>query len=151
MNSESRRARWCDDRGSASAEVVLLAPVLVLLLVFVAVVVHRGVDARLRLNDTAHQAARAASIERTGVRAAAQARSTAAVALTEAGITCQSLAVDTDSGGLRPGGTVSVTVTCGVDFGEAVLLGVPGGKRLSATAIEPVDTYRSATVSGGAR
>ncbi|WP_434450165.1 TadE/TadG family type IV pilus assembly protein [Lentzea sp. E54] len=151
MNSGSRRAWWREDRGSASAEVVLLTPVLVLLLVFVAVVVHRGVDARLRLNDTAHQAARAASIERTGVRAAAQARSTAAVALTAAGITCQSMAVDTDTGGLRPGGTVSVTVTCGVDFGDAVLLGVPGGKRLSATAIEPVDTYRSVTVSGGGR
>ncbi|HEX8866297.1 MAG TPA: pilus assembly protein TadE, partial [Lentzea sp.] len=69
-----------------------------------------------------------------------------------AGITCQSMAVDTDTGGLRPGGTVSVTVTCGVDFGDAVLLGVPGGKRLSATAIEPVDTYRSTvTASGGGR
>ncbi|HEX8864347.1 MAG TPA: TadE/TadG family type IV pilus assembly protein, partial [Lentzea sp.] len=77
MNLGSRRAWWRDDRGSASAEVVLITPILILLLVFVAVVVHRGVDARLRLNDTAHQAARAASIERTGIRAAAQARSTA--------------------------------------------------------------------------
>lgn len=138
---------WRADRGSVAAEVTLVTPFLIMLLVFVAVVIHRGVDARLRLDDAAHEAARAASIERTPATATAAARSTAASALSSAGVTCASLAVDTATAGMRPGGTVSVTVTCAVDFGDALILGVAGQKRLSATAIEPVDTWRSVTVS----
>jgi Flp pilus assembly protein TadG len=140
-------AWWHDDRGSVAAEVTLVAPFLVMLLVFVAVVIHRGVDARVRLNDAAHQAARAASIERTTARAAAAAESTAATALASAGVVCQSLSVDTATGGLTPGGTVTVTISCTVDFGDALVLGVPGQKSLSATASEPVDTWRSVTVN----
>lgn len=141
-------AWWRADRGSVAAEVTIAAPFLVMLLVFVAVVIHRGVDARLRIEDAAHQAARAASIERTSATAAAAAQSTGISALSSAGVTCVSLTVDTATGGMRPGGTVSVTVSCAVDFGDALILGVPGEKRLSATAVEPVDTWRS--VSGNA-
>jgi Flp pilus assembly protein TadG len=136
-------AWWCADRGSVAAEVTLVAPLMVMLLVFVAVVIHRGVDARLRLDDAAHQAARAASIERTPATAVEAAQSTASAALSSAGVTCSSLTVDTATGGLRPGGTVSVTISCSVDFGDALILGVPGQKRLAATAVEPVDTWRS--------
>ncbi|ONI71361.1 pilus assembly protein TadE [Actinosynnema sp. ALI-1.44] len=144
-------AWWRADRGSVAAEVTIAAPFLVMLLVFVGVVIHRGVDARLRIEDAAHQAARAASIERTSATATAVARSTATSALSSAGVTCVSLTVDAATGGMRPGGTVSVTVSCTVDFGDALILGVPGEKRLSATAVEPIDTWRSAsgTASGG--
>ncbi|WP_312872664.1 pilus assembly protein TadE [Kibdelosporangium persicum] len=136
-----------------AAEVTVAAPFLIILLVFVAVVIHRGVDARLRLDDAAHQAARAASIERTSARAIAAAQATASSALASAGVACASLNVATSTGGLWPGGTVSVTVSCVVDFGDALILGVPGEKRLSATAVEPVDTWRSGPVNtpgGGA-
>jgi Flp pilus assembly protein TadG len=142
-------AWWRDDRGSAAAEVTLLAPILVMLLLFVGVVIHRGVDARLRINDAAHQAARAASIERTSTRATAAADTAATAALSSAGVTCRELQVNTSTGGLNPGGAVTVTVSCAVDFGDAFILGVPGRKRLSSTASQPVDTWRSATVSGG--
>ncbi|WP_143027948.1 TadE/TadG family type IV pilus assembly protein [Lentzea albidocapillata] len=143
--SPCRRSWWREDRGSASSEMVLVTPLLVMLLVFVAVVVHRGVDARLRINDVAHQAARAASLERTSARAAGQARATATAALASAGVTCRSVAVDIATAGLQPGGTVTVTVSCDVDLGDALMLGA-GQKRLSATAIEPVDTYRSGAI-----
>ncbi len=136
-------AWWRADHGSVAAEVSIVAPFLVMLLVFVAVVIHRGVDARIRLDDTAHQAARAASIERTPAAATAAAQSTAGAALSAAGVVCRSLAVRTATDGLRPGGAVRVTVSCDVDFGDALFLGVSGGKRLSASAIEPVDTWRS--------
>ncbi|WP_246127719.1 TadE/TadG family type IV pilus assembly protein [Amycolatopsis rhizosphaerae] len=127
-----------------AAELTLVTPFLVMLLVFIAVVIHRGVDARLRLNDAAHQAARAASIENTPAAAAAAARSTAAGGLASAGVTCQSLDVETSTSALRPGGTVTVAIACVVDFGDALILGVAGQRRLSATAIEPVDIWRSA-------
>jgi Flp pilus assembly protein TadG len=135
-------AWWRTDDGSATAEATLLTPVLVMLLVFVAVVVHRGVTARIRLDDAAHQAARAASIERTPTAATSAARTTAAAALASAGVVCRSLSI-TITGGLRPGGTVSVTVSCDVDLGDALMLGVSDGKRLSASAVESVDVWRS--------
>lgn len=140
---------WREDRGSVTSEAVLVTPLLVMLLVFVAVVVHRGVDARLRINDAAHQAARAASLERTGARAAGQARSTATAALASAGVTCRSMTVDIATADLRPGSAVTVTVSCDVDLSGALMLGAGGQKRLSATAIEPVDTYRAAIANAG--
>nr|WP_256388096.1 pilus assembly protein TadE [Allokutzneria sp. NRRL B-24872] len=126
-----------------AAEITVIAPFLLMLLVFVGVLIHRGVEARLRLEDAAHQAARAASIQRHPVAATTAARSSAANALSSAGLACTSLTVDIATGGLRPGGTVTVTITCAVDLGDALLLGVPGTKRLSATVTEPVDTWRS--------
>lgn len=136
------------DRGSATAEVTLVAPLLMVLLLFIAVAIHRGVDAQLRINDAAHQAARAASIQRTVPAASAAAKATAASALSSAGLSCQALTVDASTGGLRPGGTIAVTLTCNVNFGDALLLGVPGSKTLSAAASEPIDVWRSAAGSG---
>jgi Flp pilus assembly protein TadG len=144
---EHRRGRgwvawWRADRGSVAAEVTIAAPFLIMLLVLVAVLIHRGVDARLRIEDAAHQAARAASIQRTPATATTAAQSTASSALSSAGVSCASLTVNTATGGMRPGGTVTVTLTCTVDFGDALILGVPG-KAVSATAIEPIDTWRA--------
>ena len=120
----------------------MIAPALVLILVFVAVVVHRGVGARLRIDDAAHQAARAASIARTVEGARSSAKEVAAMALADAGSMCRDLAVEVDTTALRPAGVVRATVSCRVDLGDALLLGVAGDRLLTATAIEPVDTFR---------
>jgi Flp pilus assembly protein TadG len=140
---------WRAERGSVTAEAVLIAPVLVMLLVFVAVVVHRGVDARLRLDDAAHQAARAASLQRTSAAADAAAQATATSALVHAGLVCRDAAVTTTTSS-SPGSTAVVNVRCTVDFGQALVLGVPGSRTLSATASEVVDTFRSQPAAGGA-
>lgn len=140
---------WRSDRGSVAAEVSIVTPFLIMLLVFVAVVIHRGVDARIRLDDAAHQAARAASTERSSAAAGSAAQSTAAAALSTAGVVCLALSVHTSTGGLLPGGAVRVTVTCEVDFGDALIPGAPDGTRMSATAVEPVDTWRSTPDPGG--
>ncbi|WP_240522161.1 TadE/TadG family type IV pilus assembly protein [Amycolatopsis vastitatis] len=124
-----------------TAEAVLLTPVLVLLLVFIAVVVHRGVDARLRLDDVAHQAARAASQQRTTTAATAAARDTATSALARAGIVCHDVSTSATTTA-SPGGTVVVVVRCTVDLGQALLLGV-ASRTMQATATEVIDTYRS--------
>ena len=138
---------WRGDRGSVASEVTLLAPFLILLLVFVAVFIHRGVEVRLRLDDAAHQAARAASLQRSAGAATAAAQATAEAALAPSGVmsgaTCAGLTTDTATAAMRPGGTVTVTLTCTVDLADATVLGVPGQIRLLATATEPVDTYRS--------
>lgn len=139
---EKLRRWWRADEGSATAELAVITPVLVMLLVFVAVVVHRGVGARLRIDDAAHQAARAASIARTTDTARSAAYEVAATALSEAGAMCRDLTVDVDTAGLQPAGTVAATVSCRVDLGDALLLGIAGDRLLVATALEPVDTFR---------
>ena len=53
------------------------------------------------------------------------------------------------SGAPAARGTVSVTVSCTVNFSDALILGVPGQKQLSATALEPIDTWRSVAVNTG--
>jgi Flp pilus assembly protein TadG len=138
---------WRAERGSVTSELVLVVPVLAMLLVFVGVFIHRGVDARLRLNDVAHQAARTATLERSAAAAVAAAQSVATAALASAGVVCQSLSIDTNAGGLRPGGAVTVTVSCTVDLGDALILSLPY-TRLSATASETVDVWRAAAMAG---
>ncbi|OZM76583.1 TadE/TadG family type IV pilus assembly protein [Pseudonocardia sp. MH-G8] len=137
---------WRAERGSAATELTLLAPVLVMVLVLVAVVAHRVVDARLRLDSAAHQAARAASIERSAADAERAADELAATVLGSAGPSCADLAVATDTSGFRAGGTVTVTVSCSVDLTGGLLLGVPGRTEVTATATEPLDTFRSTVV-----
>ncbi|WP_091679332.1 TadE/TadG family type IV pilus assembly protein [Amycolatopsis marina] len=153
MTRHSRTARgwlrrwWAAGGGSVTAEAVLITPLLVMLLVFVAVVVHRGVDARLRLDDAAHQAARAATLHRSTPAAATAARDTAGAALAQAGLVCRDVAT-TLTGTPDPGAVVTVRVRCTVDFGQALLLGVPGETTLESTASEVVDTHRSQPGTG---
>ena len=138
---------WRAEGGSAATELTLLAPVLVMVLVLVAVVAHRVVDARLRLDSAAHHAARAASIERSAAGAERAADDLAATVLGSAGPGCADLAVVTDTSGFRAGGTVTVTVSCSVDLTGGLLLGVPGRTDVTATATQPLDTFRSTEVA----
>lgn len=143
MQAAARLRRWwIAERGSVTAEAVVATPLLIMLLVFLAVVVHRGVDARLRLDDVAHQAARAATLQRSTTAAVTVARDTASAALAQAGLVCRGVTT-TISGTLAPASAVTVRVRCTVDFGQAILLGVPGRKTLESAASEVVDTYRS--------
>ncbi|SEP53402.1 TadE/TadG family type IV pilus assembly protein [Amycolatopsis saalfeldensis] len=139
------RARLCvlrrDERGSAAAELTLLTPLLILLLLFV-VLCGRLADTKLRINDVAHQAARAATLARTPSQATANAQTTASAALASAGITCQSLTVSTDTQGLKPGSTVTVTVSCSVGLGDLTMLGVPGSRTFESSFSSPVDVWR---------
>ena len=133
------------DDGSATAEVTLVAPLLIMLLVLVGVVVHRGVDARIRIDDAAHQAARAASLERTPNAADTMADAIAGRALSAAGVACRHHDVTTSAGSLQPGDTVHVTVACEVDLGDALIPGLAATRRVAATASEPIDQWRSAS------
>jgi Flp pilus assembly protein TadG len=143
----ARRPWWTTwrhgDQGSASAEITLLTPVLVMLLVVIGIVIHRGVETRLRIDAAAHQAARAASLEHTPAAATTAARATVARALSASTTTCRHHEITTSTGSLRPGSSVTVTVTCDVDLADALLPGLPTTRRVSATAREPVDRWRS--------
>lgn len=131
-----------DQRGSATVELTLLAPLLILLLLFV-VFCGRLADTRLRINDAAHQAVRAATLARSSTQTQADAQSTTDSALASAGVACQNLAVDAHTGAMQPGSTVTVTVTCHIALSDLTGLGIPGAVATHATASSIVDIYRS--------
>ncbi|WP_436788887.1 TadE/TadG family type IV pilus assembly protein [Yinghuangia sp. YIM S10712] len=130
-----------DEHGSATVELVLLVPLLVLVLLFV-VAVGRFASARGLVDDAAHQAARAASLTRSAPAAERAAYDAAHAALAGAGVTCTSLAVSVNTDRFAPGGRVRVAVSCTVSLAEMSALGLPGHRTLEGSASSVVDTHR---------
>lgn len=130
-----------NERGSASMELVLITPAVLLLLLFV-VAGGRLVLSRERVDAAARDAARAGTIARSAPTAQADARRAANARLAEAGVTCRTLDVHVDLTDFRPGGTVTTTINCTVDLADLTLLGVPGTRTITSTAVETVDTFR---------
>ena len=146
-----RAARVGDDeRGSVAAELTLLVPALLVLLLFV-VFCGRLAEARLRVDDAAHQAARAATLARSASQADVDGRAAAQESLAWAGVSCQQLAVEVRSAGFQPGGVVSVTVTCRVGASNLALLAVPGTVAVSARAESVLDRWRGPSTAVGGR
>jgi Flp pilus assembly protein TadG len=128
------------ERGTATVELVLLAPVVFALLAFI-VGLGRSADARGRLTGAARDAARAASLTNTSDAASAAAHDTALTDLDGAGLECKSPQVSTDTSRFRPGGQVQVTIRCTLDLSSLVISGLPGTSTLTAHATVPLDTY----------
>lgn len=143
MRRLGRRARG--EGGSATAELVILTPLLILFLLFV-VALGRLAGARIEVDGAAAQAARAASIAYSPAQATADAQQTASSALSSQHVTCARLTVATDTADFVPGGTVAVTVSCAVDLSTLTGLHLPVTETLSNSFVEPIDAYRS--VSG---
>lgn len=129
--------RWRNDRGSASVELAILAPLVALLLGAV-VLVGRVQLARADVEGAARSAARDLSIARDPYVAADGVRASLVTTLNVGSPTCRTLSFTPEIAPAR----VSVTLTCTVDFREAAVLPVPGSMSVSASASEVIDTYR---------
>lgn len=137
-----RLARLGDDEcGSVAAELTLLTPALLVLLLFV-VFCGRLAEARLRLEDAAHQAARAATIARGPTQASIDARAAARNSLAQAGVSCRHLTTDTQLAGFQPGATLSVTLTCRLGTSDLALLSLPTTIEVFARADSVIDRWR---------
>ena len=135
------RSRFTE-RGSATTELVLITPVLIIMLLFVVALgriaaSRAGVDAAAR--DVAREAANARSI----AEAVASSDPTARGDLREGGVTCRSLAVGLDTNNFRAGGTVTATVSCTVALRDLVALGLPASRTITARFTAPIDLYRA--------
>jgi len=140
-----RRLCAAGDAGSSTAEAALLTPLLVAVLLLV-VLCGRLVTAKMDLQAAASAAARSASIARSDAAARAEADRTARETLAGRGVTCQQASVTVTTGGLRPGGAVTVTVACTVPLADLALLAVPGSRTVQATATSPVDVWRGVSL-----
>lgn len=137
-----RRARHRrGEHGSATAELVLLTPLLILFVLFI-VGLGRLAHARALVGDAAAQAARAATLHYLNPGQAAQAaQQTAADALRSAGLSCASQSTSVDTAGDHPGGSITVTLRCRVDLSAVTAAGFPGSDTLQAAFTAPIDTY----------
>lgn len=138
----SVRARLRDDRGTIAVEVAVIAPALLFLMLLV-VYAGKVSEADGNVERAASDAARAASLRQHSSDAADDAQTTAAADLTAAGVPCLDVTTAVDTDDFDPGGTVTVTVSCEASMADVTLLGVPGRRTFTATAVEVIDTYRS--------
>lgn len=130
--------------GSATLELVVLAPALLALLLLV-VASGRVALARGQVDGAARDAARAASLQRSWSTAEAAARDMAAASLAAQHVNCGPMTVRVAGTFTAPAGTpaaVQVTVGCTVPLGDIALPGLPGAKTLTANYTTVLDTYR---------
>lgn len=123
-----------DDRGSLSAETVLLAPVFLLFLLFL-VGAGRVVEAQGEVNGAARDAARAASVERTLADAEDAAAEVARAALSGE---CEP-EVSLAGTEWKEGGRVHAQVTCSLDL---EFLGFGAAKEMKGDSVVPLEQFR---------
>lgn len=133
--------RPISERGSATLELTLLTPVLLLMLVFLVFLGRLG-QARNDVDRAAREAARAASLARQPEEAQAAGVDAAHATLLPGAVSCSRMAVTVETTGFAAGGAVSATVDCTVELADVAGLGVPGATTLSASFREPLDVYR---------
>ena len=133
-----------------TTEFVVLAPILILVVLLV-VGLGRYAHGTQLVEQAAAAAARAASLSTTATQAEGRAAQAAAGSLSDAGMSCTGMTTDVDTGNFRPGGVVTVTVTCAADLSGLALSGLPGAVTMSATGRAPLETLRQITDSGDQR
>jgi Flp pilus assembly protein TadG len=133
------------ERGSATLELVVWAPGLLLLLGLLAVA-GRVTTAQGAVEQAAVDAARTASIARTPGEARTDAHATAGATLSGSALHCTTLTVAVDTRGFAvPVGqpaTVTTTVRCPLRLADLAIPGLPGSRTVTARASSPLDTFR---------
>src|SRR5664280_370971 len=146
-----RRPRLAGEGGSASLELAIIAPVL-LVLIGLVVMGGRFAMASTAITGVAGAAARDASLARSPAGARAAAFSSAQATLASQSLHCQGrpiVAVDTSGFAAAPGTPASVTVdvTCVVVVNGLDVPGLPSTRTLHERAVSPLDSYRSTTTT----
>jgi Flp pilus assembly protein TadG len=140
-------AKADDDRGNAPLELLMLAPI-ILLLISMIVAAGRITVAQGAADAAAREAARQASIAPNQAAAEQAAMSSATNALRADGLDCEPQVSLPGLGAAfgSPIGTsapVRARVTCTVRLSDLLVPGLPGSLSLSASFTSPLDPYRS--------
>ncbi|MEP7025597.1 MAG: TadE/TadG family type IV pilus assembly protein [Actinomycetota bacterium] len=138
------RSRLRADDGDATLELLVLAPV-VLILVGLLVAAGRTSIAQGSVEAAARDASRQASIARTPAEARAAAIASARLALSHDSLGCTPVVTVDVTGFSVPVGrpaNVSAQVSCTVRLSDLLVPGLPGSKTLRASFTSPLDPYR---------
>ena len=131
------------DRGEANAlGLVLIAPAAVALAVVI-LWVGRQVDTDAQMQAASSAAAHAAALQRTPAAAATAARSTATAMLNDAKACAAGPVVSIDTTSFRPGGEVTVIVSCSPERTDLALVSPPA-TTFTAMATATIDVHRAA-------
>ena len=128
------------ERGSATVELVLLAPALVLVIGFTVFAGRLGL-AGMDVRHAAAAAARAASVTQTPAAAVTAAHAQATANLASSSVSCVDPGVDV-AAVMDPASSVTVSVACPIALSDLTVFGLPGASVIHARAVEPVDVYR---------
>lgn len=140
----TRRHRAASDDGGLSLEMVIIAPLLIMVLLLITGFA-RVAAANSTVDSAAYSAARAASIARGSGQASGDAQTAAQQVLNQEGIKCPAkVSVDTSGFGTEPGETASVQVNinCPVQLSDLAVPGMPGTVEITSDASSVIDTYR---------
>ena len=129
------------DRGSMTTELVVLAPIVIVLLLLV-VGLGRYAHGNQLVEQAAAAAARAASLTGTAAQANIHAQRAASGSLADAGVSCGGMTTSVDVGSFRPGGVVTVTITCTADLSDIAISGLPGTAAFTATGRAVLEAHR---------
>jgi Flp pilus assembly protein TadG len=133
------------ERGSATLELAIIGPALIVLLAVV-IAAGRIQVAGGAVEQAAAAGAREASIARTPAAAAAIAEAAATRVLTQQDLDCVALTVTTDTSGyavpVGQVGQVGATVTCVVPLSDLGVPVLPGARTLTAQSTSVLDRYR---------
>ena len=145
----ARNGRWpITDDGTASLELVILAPI-ILALIGLVIAAGRAAIAQGSVDAAARDAARQASISLSPAAARQAALSSALAALRADGLGCRPVVRLYLAGFSAPPGQparVSASVSCVVPLSGLLAPGVPGSRTLTARFASPLDPYRSRAI-----
>jgi Flp pilus assembly protein TadG len=131
------------DRGDANAlGLVLIAPVAIALALMI-LWIGRKVDTDAQVQAASSSAAQAAARQRNPAAAVVAAQAAATAMLTDAKACSSGPAIAIDTSQFRPGGEVTVVVTCSPQDSDLVGLGASTA-RFVASSTASIDTYRAA-------
>ncbi len=130
-----------DEHGSLTVELVLLTPA-VFVFVLAISAFGRVSTSRQQVAEAARAGAEAAAVAPDPATARASALADATAEVAGSGHTCVSPQIRPDLGAFFPGGSVTVTVTCGVALSDLSVPGIPGSTSITATSTAPIDPYR---------
>ena len=137
--------RLDDERGSATLELVIWAPVL-LIIGSVILLAGRVAQASQTVEVAAAEAARAASAAVTVAQARSQAQDAAEASLASSGLRCGRTAVDIDTSQWRrpPGipARVAATIHCDLSLSDLAIPLAGGTRTVTGSASSAIDTYR---------
>lgn len=140
----TRRTR-VTERGSATVELAILAPGIVLIGLLILAGGRTGL-AHTSIDQVAETAARDASLARTAEQARQNATVSANQSLADNHLNCQRTTITVDTRGFSvPVGQpaqVTVHVTCEVALGDLAIPGLPGTTTLRADFTSPLDPNR---------
>ena len=146
MSGRTSTGRRRGDRGSSDAlGLALLTPAAIGLAVVI-VFLGRGVDSRATVQSAAESAAQAAAQERSVAAAIGAAEEVGRAMLVDPS-SCSSPQVSVDVSDFRPGGQVSVTVSCSVSSDGLDLIDPPSSGANTATAFAAIDPFRATEVA----